>query len=191
MKTACYIVSSSGPESYDPTILSGPEVPDWKAYCASIAPQVMAMTVKRCSKGSKNTYGNVNSFRQTVREDDYKEALVQYLTTKAGYKIIKLPEVVVGWGGMPGERDLLNFSVDGVPMEALNPIRVHNVKEYIEDHQHELKEKWTKEKQKYIPTREKWEEHRAWHRERIEKGKKILAQLEAGTYVVPKEEEKP
>ena len=94
--TSMYIVSNSGPEHYDPTYLLGPTVPDWKAYCESLAAETSAKAIEFATKGYKNEHGNENTFNCTVCEYDLSAALVAVLLTK-GYCKIKFPEYDFGW----------------------------------------------------------------------------------------------
>lgn len=79
-----YLVSYSWYETYSPTILEGPEVPDWKAYCL----RFLDIAAQRAVATNVDTY---------VGWQEIAECLVELLEA-AGYKKLKPPEFTL-WGG--------------------------------------------------------------------------------------------
>ena len=99
---AIYIISNSGPDSYDPRYVIGPKVPDWEAYCKSLAEETAAEAIKANSKGNQSRYDYVNDHDRTIDDSDLTSSLLTILLTK-GYREINFPKYDFGWRGEEDE----------------------------------------------------------------------------------------
>jgi hypothetical protein len=87
---AIYIVSNSNPEGVDCRYVIGPAVPDWKAYCQSLAGDMAARAIEVATKGNKDAYGHLNTYNASIWEGDMADSLVFVLLQK-GYRKINFP----------------------------------------------------------------------------------------------------
>ena len=148
---ALYIVSHSGPESYAPTFMEGPEVENWEEYCNSLMPEIVKKAIEFGTKGNKNFYGNKNEWTDKIDEMEMGEAAVKVLETK-GYKTIRLPSIDFGWRGswmdnpqiavhnLEAEIDYFQHSIEGLEEEndPENQNSIDYMKEKIIEHTEEL-----------------------------------------------------
>ena len=91
-----YIVSSSGPEDYNPEYVIGPAVPDWGTYCKSLSADAEKRAIYLASTGNTNRQGFVNKWNYSIENNDLSDALVDVLLTK-GYRKIRFPSYDIGW----------------------------------------------------------------------------------------------
>jgi len=76
-----YIVSYSNEEDYDPTLVVGPHVADWEAFCDSLLNDAADLALRR--KGPDGELGG-----SWIGWDTLREMLVEVLLTK-GYREVR------------------------------------------------------------------------------------------------------
>ena len=81
---ALYLVSYSWHEEYDPTLVEGPAVDDWKGFCDSLLPKA----AKRALAAEDASW---------IGWDVIKDALVGLLVEQHGYAVVEPPEAMY-WG---------------------------------------------------------------------------------------------
>lgn len=86
-----YILSYSHYEDYCPTVLWGPRVENFQAYCDSLLPEAVELTLNK-----KETLEDGSPWITWIGWDTIEEALLEILKMK-GYEIVELEEANY-WG---------------------------------------------------------------------------------------------
>ena len=112
--SALYFLSYSWYEEYDPTLLEGPEVPDWEAHCAAILPEA----VRRIFESGHEGWIGWDRIQHRVLE----------ILLERGYKVVEPPEVNF-WG---------SCIIDGREEDRRGGLSAHDLNRII-DHNNKKK----------------------------------------------------
>lgn len=108
-----YLVSMSWYEEYDPTIVVGPKVENWHAFCSGI----VQGSAKKCLTYARKT--------RSITTNDLKERLLKDLR-KLGYVRFKPQEFNI-WGGIIcNDREWHRNMIDGCTLDCIDEIEKHN-----------------------------------------------------------------